>query len=340
MLAACSSTCTRCSSPGAREPSGWRRMPAVAGEAMVATSHPLATRAGLRALERGGNAVDAALAAAAVLTVAEPADNGVGGDAFALVWDGGACTGSTARAGLRRRSTAGSRPRTGPRSVTVPGAVRLWADLAERFGTARARRGGRAAADLAAARGRLHAARRGQVGAGASGALAGARPSGERYRLPELAATLRRIAEEGPAALYEGEVAAAIAVGLLALGGRSRSRTGRSGSSRCAARTAGSRCASCRRTGRASRRCSRSRSTTGLEPGLHSEIEAMKLAFADAYARRARRAAARRLLRRRAPRRPPRARPAGSARSTSSPRCPAAARRTSAPSTATGRPSR
>ena len=64
-------------------------MPAVAGDAMVATSHPLGTRAGLRALERGGNAVDAALAAAAVLTVAEPTDNGVGGDAFALVWRDG-----------------------------------------------------------------------------------------------------------------------------------------------------------------------------------------------------------------------------------------------------------
>src|SRR3990172_6512589 len=64
-------------------------MPGIASEAMVATSHPPATRAGLRALEQGGKAVDAALAAAAVLTVAEPTDNGPGGDAFALVWHEG-----------------------------------------------------------------------------------------------------------------------------------------------------------------------------------------------------------------------------------------------------------
>ena len=78
---------------GRAETSGWRRMPLIAADGMVATSHPLATRAGLRALERGGNAVDAALTAAAMLTVAEPTDNGIGGDAFALVWDEGALYG-------------------------------------------------------------------------------------------------------------------------------------------------------------------------------------------------------------------------------------------------------
>ena len=111
------------------------RPPAVAARGMVATSQPLATRAGLRMLELGGNAADAALAAAAVLCVTEPMSTGIGGDCFALVWQEGRLEGLDA---------AGPAPRTadpvapvelhGPRSVTVPGAVAGWGALADRYG--------------------------------------------------------------------------------------------------------------------------------------------------------------------------------------------------------------
>ena len=196
--------------PGRAEPSGWRRMPAISTESMVATSHPLATRAGLRALEHGGNAVDAALAAAAMLTVAEPTDNGIGGDAFALVWDEGALYGFNGSG--RSPADLGGRAfeNVGPRSVTVPGAVRLWADLATHFGRfsldSAVAPAAEAARDGVVCTPRIAA----QVGEGGACAVAGA-GVGQRYELPELAATLERIATEGPAALYEGEVAAAIA---------------------------------------------------------------------------------------------------------------------------------
>src|SRR5947208_8550083 len=109
------------------------RPPAVAARAMVATSQPLATRAGLRMLERGGNAADAALAAAAVLCVTEPMSTGIGGDAFALVRRGDEIVGLDAAG----PAPAGADPdapveERGPRSVTVPGAVAGWAAFAER----------------------------------------------------------------------------------------------------------------------------------------------------------------------------------------------------------------
>lgn len=188
------------------------RPPAVAAEAMVATSQPLATRAGLRALERGGNAADAALAAAAVLCVAEPMSTGIGGDAFAIVWRDGRVEGLDA-AGPAPANADPLVPieRKGPRSVTVPGAVAGWAALAERHG----RLGLDAClgdAIEAAERGVAVAPRTAEAWAAAGGpAELGPPPKvGEIFRHPELAATLRRIAAEGPSAFYEGPVASAI----------------------------------------------------------------------------------------------------------------------------------
>ena len=108
---------------------------------MVATSQPLAAQAGLAMLAKGGNAVDAALAAAMALTVVEPTGNGLGSDAFAILWDGTALHGLNASgrspggldAGAVRR--ADSMPELGWDSVTVPGAVSAWVALARRFGT-------------------------------------------------------------------------------------------------------------------------------------------------------------------------------------------------------------
>ncbi|NLE98220.1 MAG: gamma-glutamyltransferase family protein, partial [Propionibacterium sp.] len=119
-----------------------RRAPVFARNGAVVTSQPLAAQAGLSVLRAGGNAVDAAIATAAALTVVEPCSNGIGSDAFALVWDdgklhglngSGRAPGAISAAALR---DAGLRamPLSGWGSVTVPGAVGAWADLHERFG--------------------------------------------------------------------------------------------------------------------------------------------------------------------------------------------------------------
>ena len=106
---------------------------------IVATSHPLAAQAGLRILAAGGNAVDAAIATAACMPIVEPCSNGLGSDAFALVWRGGRLHGlngsGRAPAGLdRSRLTGRTMPVRGWDAVTVPGQVALWADMHARFG--------------------------------------------------------------------------------------------------------------------------------------------------------------------------------------------------------------
>src|SRR5215813_7776407 len=111
-----------------------QRMPVLARN-VVATSQPLAAQAGLRMLYKGGNAVDAVLATAITLTVVEPTGNGIGSDAFAIVWDGSRLHGLNASgrapAGwtLDRFKGKTAMPTTGWDAVTVPGAVSAWVAL-------------------------------------------------------------------------------------------------------------------------------------------------------------------------------------------------------------------
>ncbi len=112
----------------------------VFGRDAIATSHPLASQAGMAMLMRGGNAVDAALAAAMALTVVEPTGCGIGSDAFAIVWDGrelhGLNSSGRSPAAWTRERFAGrsATPELGWDAVTVPGAVAGWAKLVQRFG--------------------------------------------------------------------------------------------------------------------------------------------------------------------------------------------------------------
>ncbi|WP_282433035.1 gamma-glutamyltransferase family protein [Desulfosporosinus youngiae] len=119
-----------------------RRMTVYAKNGMVATSQPLAAEAGLAVLRKGGNAIDAAIAAAVCLTVVEPTSNGIGGDAFALVWSKGQLYGLNASGPapqlltLQALEKAGYQemPAYGWFPVTVPGAPAAWAELSSRFG--------------------------------------------------------------------------------------------------------------------------------------------------------------------------------------------------------------
>jgi gamma-glutamyltranspeptidase/glutathione hydrolase len=116
-----------------------QRMPVLAKN-VVATSQPLAAQAGLAMLERGGNAVDAGLAAAITLAVVEPTSNGIGSDAFAILWDGQRLVGlnasgrSPARWSPERFAGRKEVPKLGWDSVTVPGCVSAWVTLSKRYG--------------------------------------------------------------------------------------------------------------------------------------------------------------------------------------------------------------
>ena len=213
-----------------------QRMPVLASN-IVATSQPLAAQAGLRMLLKGGNAVDAALAAAATLTVVEPTSNGIGSDAFALVWDGTKLHGLNASgrspAAWTPKRFAGrtAMPNRGWDSVTVPGCVSAWRMLSERFGKL-------PFADLFepairyAADGFLVSPTIARLWARQAPELAdqpgfreafmprGRAPHpGELFRHPEQARTLTLIAETRGEAFYRGELAERMVAHAKAHGG-------------------------------------------------------------------------------------------------------------------------
>jgi gamma-glutamyltranspeptidase/glutathione hydrolase len=208
---------------------------------MVATSQPLAAAAGLRVLQEGGNAVDAAVATAAVLNVVEPMMCGIGGDLFALVYS--AKTGEIV--GLNATGRAGSlasanelraeglehMPGSGILAVTVPGALEGWGRLLDRFGSRslgellrpaiRYATGGFPVSDIIQTSWEENEDKLLQHPATARTYLVDGRAprKGEIFKSPDLARTFETIAAKGPEAFYRGEIATKIADFVQAEGG-------------------------------------------------------------------------------------------------------------------------
>ena len=197
---------------------------------VVSTSHPLAAQAGLRMLYAGGNAVDAAIATAAAMTVCEPVSNGLGSDAFALIWDGTALHGlngsgcapqawCTEYFRTKYAGSATAPPKRGMDSVTVPGAVSSWVQMSQRFGKLPFADLMEPAAEIAE-RGYLLPPVVQQKWAAATGELQGmagfaqsflpwgrAPRVGELFQFKAAAKALRAIGATQGAAFYSGEIA-------------------------------------------------------------------------------------------------------------------------------------
>lgn len=225
-----------------RGPSMAGRSTVYAPNGVIATSQPLATAAGLAVLQGGGNAIDAAVTAAAVLNLVEPHMTGIGGDLFALLWSAR----ERRLVGLNASGRAGSLmtqvalaerghdrvPLFGAEPVTVPGALAGWAALLERYGTITLADALAPAIQLAeegfpvspiiAGQWAAEVERLAQdEGARATFLIEGTRAPavGEWFRNPDLATSFRLIAREGIGALYGGTLGRRVADRLQQLGG-------------------------------------------------------------------------------------------------------------------------
>lgn len=215
-----------------RSPLRAERSCSLARGGMVCASVPRAAAAGVEMLSRGGNAIDAALAAAAMLCVVEPMSTGLGGDAFALLWsarerrllglNGSGRAPAAATLEAYRERGLDQVPARGILAATVPGAVHAWETLSRRLGrlpladvlapAIRAAEEGFAVSELVG-----HywfwLQRAGVLDEAASAVWApgGRAPrAGEWFRVPALARTLRAVAEDGARAFYRGRVASVI----------------------------------------------------------------------------------------------------------------------------------
>ncbi|MGV3571036.1 MAG: gamma-glutamyltransferase [Ramlibacter sp.] len=204
-----------------------RKLPVLARN-LAATTQPLAAQAGARMLLQGGNAVDAAVATAITLTVVEPIMNGIGGDLYAMVWDGGKLhglnsTGESPAAWTPERFAGyASMPMKGWDSVTVPGGVAGWKALSDKFGKlpfatlfepaiAYARDGFLVSPFVASVWEELAGMVSDQPGFAQAFLRDGRPPApGQLWRNPEQAATLQAIAESGAESFYRGPLAEAI----------------------------------------------------------------------------------------------------------------------------------
>ena len=222
------------------------RSAVLARNGMVATSQPLAVQAGLRILQQGGNAIDAAVATAAVLNVVEPMSTGIGGDMFAIVYmaktrelaglNGSGRSGYDASIDFFTAQGMKAIPTTGVHSVSVPGAVDGWETLLKKYGTMSlaqvlepaidyAEKGFPVSEVIAASWEQSVEKLKAHSDTASTYLVEGRAPRvGEIFVQPNLANSLRKIASGGRDAFYRGAIAQEIVASLQKLGGQLTTR--------------------------------------------------------------------------------------------------------------------